>query len=284
MPLETIKAGTTSKIAQITLRDSSTGQPLTGIAYGDVTIKVHVGDAVPATLTPVTATAGTFTSEGWVETSDTGQYQFGARNADLANAGKTVKYTFTASGAITATYTYDVQAVNADDASAFGLTNLTGHVPQTADHTAAIAAAQADLDSLTDDGVNVLSIEDTDATDYFDAMAAVITLSLDVYHAAIELTVDDANSQDEYTITWFKNGVRVTSGITDPTIQVVKRADGTDLIASATPTEIGSTGSYKHDETTNRLTAGEAALCIVGATIDGSARSFEDIVGRDSTA
>lgn len=109
--------------------------------------------------------------------------------------------------------------------------------------------------------------------------------SKSIYHADIKLNIDEANEQDEYTITWFKNGVRVTSGITSPTLQVVKRSDGTDLIASTTPTQIASTGSYKYDATgSSRMTAGQDALAIVGATIDGSARTFADIVGRDSSA
>ncbi len=114
--------------------------------------------------------------------------------------------------------------------------------------------------------------------------AMTLTTAYDVYHADILLTVDEANTRDEYTITWFKNGVAVTSGITSPTLQVVKRADGTDLIASTTPTQIGSTGSYKHDESSGRITAGEATLVIAGATIDGSPRSFRLLVGRDSSA
>src|SRR5690606_6186465 len=63
----------------------------------------------------------------------------------------------------------------------------------------------------------------------------------DVYHADIQLTVDDSNSQDEYTVIWFLNGTRITSGITSPTIQVIKRSDGTDLVASTPMTEIGTT-------------------------------------------
>lgn len=111
-----------------------------------------------------------------------------------------------------------------------------------------------------------------------------LAASEDVYHAEIDLIRDEANTQDEYTVTWFKNGVRVTSGITSPLIQVVKRADGTDLVASTALTQIGATGSYKYDEDTNRLTAGEAALVVVSATIDASGRTFSALVGRDSTA
>jgi hypothetical protein len=114
--------------------------------------------------------------------------------------------------------------------------------------------------------------------------AMTLTAPYDLYHADIQYTVDGANTQDEYTLSWMKNGVRQTSGITVPTIQVVKRATGTDLIASTTPTQIGTTGSYKHDATgAARLTAGEAVLVVVTATIDGSTRSFSKLIGRDST-
>jgi len=156
-------------------------------------------------------------------------------------------------------------------------------------------ASQSSVDDVPT--VSEFNARTLPAADYFDpaadAVAVVTTLTnktgfaltdaYDVYHAEVNFTRDQANTTDEYTITWFKNGIRVAAGITVPTIQVVKRADGTDLIATATPTQIGSTGSYKHDATlTNRVTVGEAVVVIVGATIDGSARSFSKIIGRDS--
>jgi hypothetical protein len=121
-----------------------------------------------------------------------------------------------------------------------------------------------------------------------EALASVCTEArlaelVPVYHADIEITRDGTNTRDEYTATWFKNGVRITTGITVPTIQLIKRADGTDLVASTAMTQVGSTGSYKYDEATNRLTAGEAAVCIVAATIDGTGRTFARVVSRDAT-
>lgn len=132
---------------------------------------------------------------------------------------------------------------------------------------------------LDDTGLNGVVVASGSKTGY------ELTSAYDLYHADIQYTVDTANTQDEYTISWFKNGVRQTSGITVPTLQVIKRADGTDLIASTTPSQIASTGTYKHDATTTaRLTAGEAAIAVVTATIDGSTRSFSKLIGRDSTA
>lgn len=107
--------------------------------------------------------------------------------------------------------------------------------------------------------------------------------SEDVYPADIFLTVDGENSRDEYTVQWFRNGAPVTSGVTSPLIQVVKRADGTDLIASTAMTQIGSTGAYKYDAVTSeRTTAGEAVLVHVSATINGSSRTWRKLISRDT--
>jgi len=107
-----------------------------------------------------------------------------------------------------------------------------------------------------------------------------------VYHADIHFTVDTANTQDEYTITWFKNGVRITAGITVPTLSVLKRADGTELLNAGpvTPTQIGASGSWKYDETTaaNRMTAGESGVAVVTATIDAASRNFARVISRDA--
>jgi hypothetical protein len=111
-----------------------------------------------------------------------------------------------------------------------------------------------------------------------------VTLASDFYHADIQFTRDQANTQDEWTVTWFKNGVRQTSGITSPTLQGVKRADGTDLFVATAMTQVGSTGTYKLDRTTTeRITVGEAVLAVASATIDGSARTFSRLISRDST-
>ena len=128
------------------------------------------------------------------------------------------------------------------------------------DMAGALTTAQNDLDIIT-------------GTD-----GALIDSTNDVYHALIEYTFDDP--VDEYTVTWFKNGERVTAGITSPTIQVVKRADGTDLVASTAMTQIGSTGSYKYDESSDVITVDESYLAITAATIDAGSRSFACLIGR----
>ena len=104
-----------------------------------------------------------------------------------------------------------------------------------------------------------------------------------IYHAKVDFNYDQGNTQDEYTVQWFDNSIPVTTGITLPLIQVIKRADGADLIAEVAMTQIGATAAYKYDASgAERLTLGEAAIVVVGATIDGDARTWRWIVGRDS--
>jgi len=47
-------------------------------------------------------------------------------------------------------------------------------------------------------------------------------------------------------------------------------------------TEIGSTGSYKYDELSNRMTDEEAGIAAVTATIDGKTRPFSCPIARDA--
>lgn len=113
--------------------------------------------------------------------------------------------------------------------------------------------------------------------------AMTLADSEDVYWANIDLAIDAANTQDEYTIQWIKNGNAVTSGITSPQIQVIKRVNGTDLISATNVTEIGSTGAYKYNAiTSERTTAGEAVVVQVTATIDAATRTWRKVVSRDS--
>lgn len=108
-------------------------------------------------------------------------------------------------------------------------------------------------------------------------------LGLNIYTARIWQNKDTSVPQDEYTVVWYKNNIRVTSGITSPTIEIIKRVDGTDLLAATTMTQVGTTGSYKYDATgSNRLTDGESAIIVVAATIDGSAREYSEVFGRDA--
>ena len=114
-----------------------------------------------------------------------------------------------------------------------------------------------------------------------DAAAAKTAAQADIYYAGLSF-IKDASS-DEYTIQWFKNDAPVIAGITSPTIQVVNRSDGSDLIPATALTQIGTTGSYKYDATTSeRLSTGDSAVVVLSATIDAGVRTWRKVIGKDS--
>jgi len=151
---------------------------------------------------------------------------------------------------------------------------------ETLDDTADLAAIDIAVAAIDGNVEDVLS-DTTEIKGHTGTTGVKLADSEDVYHADLMVTVDTNNSRDEYTAQWFKNGVAVTSGITSPTLQVIKRADGSDLIAATAMTQIASTGVYTLDEATNQLTKGEAAIAIVTATIGGGTRTWRQNIGRD---
>jgi hypothetical protein len=103
--------GTTSYIATVKLRSATTGQLLTGVAYGSVTYSYwRDGAASGATGTCVSATKGAYTDHGWVETDYAGVYQFGVPNAVLAAGVSGAVVKLSASGAIDAVL--DIQLIS----------------------------------------------------------------------------------------------------------------------------------------------------------------------------
>jgi len=105
-----------------------------------------------------------------------------------------------------------------------------------------------------------------------------------VYFADISFLKDDTDTKDEYTVTWFKSGIPVLTGITNANIRVIRRSTGGDIVTNTNLTEVAaSTGIYKYDSTSsNRITVGDSFIIVVTATIDGSTRTFRKIQGRDN--
>lgn len=100
-----------------------------------------------------------------------------------------------------------------------------------------------------------------------------------VYYADIQYIRD--NSQDEYTVSWFKNGQRLLNGVTNPFISVFNRSDGSNLFANSGLTEIGTIHSFKYDALENRQASGNTYVAITSGTIDGLVRSDSALLGRD---
>lgn len=185
------------------------------------------------------------------------------------------------------------------------VTTYTGNTPQTGDSFARIGATGSGLTSLASQ-TSVDTVDNFVDTEIADIQArlpaalvsgrmdssvgavaanaitdAAVAADMDAYHAKVWV-IKESTTTDHYAVVFFKNGQPVTSGITSPTIQVVKASDGSDLIASGALTEVGSLGIYKKDESTNKMTAGAIYFAKVTASIDGSTRSWLQQLGRDS--
>ncbi|MBM3473268.1 MAG: hypothetical protein FJX75_08385 [Armatimonadetes bacterium] len=106
--------------------------------------------------------------------------------------------------------------------------------------------------------------------------------SMDTYQAKVWFIDDDEGSNDRYVVAWFRNSQPITSGITSPTIHVIKAADGTDLVGETAMAEVGSTGLYRYSEGTNRVASGAAYFARATATIDSVTRTWYQPIGRDS--
>ena len=107
--------------------------------------------------------------------------------------------------------------------------------------------------------------------------------SVPIYHADIQFIKDSANVQDEYRIRWFKNGIRVTSGVTNPALSVINPS-GVKLVNSKVMHQVGDAG-YRYYATTvaERQTSGETYEVVTSGTIDSATRSYSWILGRDSS-
>lgn len=124
----------------------------------------------------------------------------------------------------------------------------------------------------------------------YQAASTLSSLNTMVFTGDIHLVVDEANSQDEYSITWWSNGRPMTQSylgglISNCKIRVFKWSDGTDLIALTSMTQIGSSAVYKYVATgASRIAAGESYIVEIAADYGVSQKMVaRRIVSRDSS-
>jgi hypothetical protein len=151
-------AGATSEIWQIFIQDSSstTGAGLPGLVFntGSLTAYYHRDtDGAATAITLVSMTIGAFTSSGFKEIDATnmpGWYQFCPPNAALAAGAKSCAFHLKGAANM-APLPIEVQlvAVNPDDATSFGLTDLDATISSRAS-----AASVAALNNLSAAQVN----------------------------------------------------------------------------------------------------------------------------------
>jgi NADH:ubiquinone oxidoreductase subunit len=269
------------------------GDAILSLNYYDTDTRLTSGNCTAAAAGTITLAGGASAVDNFYQNkaitiiSGTG---LGQTRAITAYNGTTKVATVSPNWVVTpvAPATYFIGAKDVSNAISLIQTGLS--TLDAADVRDAIGLDSANLLTLlgllaSDDGFDGYnSITDSLAAAY-DQRQNIINAIPDIYHADINYTVDASNTRDEYTVRLFKNGVRQTSGMSSVNIQVVKRSDGSSLIASSGMTQIASTGSYKYDATsTARMTAGESNEVIVTWSQDGNPRSFAKIIGRDASS
>jgi len=129
---ETITAGTTSKIIEVTLRSSSTGNGSTAIAHGSVTASYVREGGTRVAITLAAGTAGDAYSSGkWAEVDATnmrGVYQLHVPNAALAAGVAAVTIRLQASGVIDKDVRVALIGIDVRDADGGGMSRLDENV------------------------------------------------------------------------------------------------------------------------------------------------------------
>ena len=128
----TIKKGTTSKIIEVMIRDSSTGGGKTAVAHTDVTASYVREGGTRVAIALASGTAGdAFSSGKWAEVDSTnckGLYQLHVPDLALASGADAVTVTLQATGILDKQVRISLLGVDLRDAIDAGLTNLDAAV------------------------------------------------------------------------------------------------------------------------------------------------------------
>ena len=161
----TIKKGQTSKVIEVTLRDSSTGNGKTAVAHGSVTASYVREGGTRTAITLASGTAGDGYSSGkWAEVDATncrGLYQLHIPDAALATGADAVTIQLQASGVIDKKVRISLLDVDLRDATDAGLTNLDATISSRSSHAAPTVPTAAQIRSEIDsNSTRLLAIRD----------------------------------------------------------------------------------------------------------------------------
>lgn len=112
----------------------------------------------------------------------------------------------------------------------------------------------------------------------------LVTANTAVYFANVKYVRDNINSQDEYSVVWFKNDQPVQSGsLTSPAISVFNTSTGAAVVNNkkmsyASP----NLGVVRYNATSSLLGSGEPYLVSVSGSIDSTVRTWRTIIGIDA--
>lgn len=231
----TLKKGTTSKIIEFILRDSTTGQGKTGLATGDMS-GAYVREG--GTHTSLSFSAGSagdaYTSGKWAEVDSTnmaGVYQFHLPNAVLASGADSVTIRFGASGVIDKIIRISLLDVDLRDADNAGLADVAAILVDTGTTIPALFPTNFDSMAITASGKITVGTND-DKTGYS------ISGSVTTLDGLNDIAATDIVSGGAITT----SGGAVSNVTTVATTTTNSDMRGTDsaLLASSAPTNWSS--------------------------------------------
>ena len=147
--------------------------------------------------------------------------------------------------------------------------DIIGKGPDCIDH--ALSPTDAYLDCEPPGSEVIISGSGVTEQDKSDIAGEVWDSFVSTYQAKVWPL--NGEGPDDYLMSWFKNGEPITTGITTATLQVVKAADGTDLISEAAVSEVNGLGVFKYS-TTNKMLTDTQYIIILKANIDDASRSW----------
>lgn len=187
------KKGSTSEFIEFVLRDSTTGQRKTGLLYSGVTIKyTRSGASGETSITPVTMTAGTWTSGGFIELSSNGKYQLGIPNAVLASGANEASITITGTGFLDKEISIQLTGVDLQDGVKGGFSALpnaafgsgAGALPSAMDTSGRVDVLKINGVTITTNGATGL---DSIGTDYHNSGAISAFADLSNYSGLVSI-------------------------------------------------------------------------------------------------
>jgi len=259
----TIAKGTTSKIVEITMRDSSTGGGKTALAHGDVTASYVREGSTRTAITLAAGSAGDAYSSGkWCEVDSTnckGIYQLHIPDAALATGVNAVTVRLQATGVIDKDIRISLLDVDLRNATTAGLTNLDAAI-----------STRSTFDSAS-------STVTTDTASRTASQADISTLATSSALATVDTVVDSIKVVTDN----LPDTGALTSLATAASIAVLN-----DLSAAQVNTEVDTALADYDAPTKAELDSGLAALATSAAlaTVDGVADSILVIANKLDSA
>lgn len=255
-----ILAGTTSFIARIFINDATSiiGAGLSGVLYNSTGFSGYysrVGDSSVTNISFATATAGTFTTGGFIALDNVkmpGVYELGIPNSALAVGAPRVNLLL------------------------YGANNM---VPCPIE----IELDKIDYQTSVQDAVWNSPISGYPTNGTFGS--GMNKVAEDVYFSNIKYVKDATVPEDEYTVSWYKNNQILSSGqITNPALSVFQTSNGNAIFSNgvmtyATPS-LGVV-RYNYNTAASLLASGEPYIVMASGTIDGATRTWGQLVGLD---